>query len=124
MKQAVTTVNAPNAVGPYSQAIRVQDTLYVSGQLPIEPKTGMMPYGVEKQTEQSIKNIQAILSVEGFMLSDVVKVTVFLSDMNEFATMNGMYANYFSSPFPSRSTVAVATLPKGAKVEIECIAQR
>ncbi|MFA6846304.1 MAG: RidA family protein [Sphaerochaetaceae bacterium] len=124
MKQVVTTKKAPCAVGPYSQAIRVQDTLYVSGQLPIDAKTGMMPYGVEKQTEQSIKNIQEILAVEGFLLSDVVKTTVFLSDMNEFAIMNGMYANYFVSPFPSRSTVAVAALPKGAKVEIECIAQR
>ena len=118
MKQALATAQAPAAIGPYSQGIAAGQTVYVSGQLP----TGAIPEGIAAQTAQSLKNIQAILAEQGMTLADVVKTTVFLADMNDFAEMNKVYGEYFAQPFPARSAVQVAKLPKGAPLEIECIA--
>ncbi len=125
MKQ-INTDKAPAAIGPYSQAIDSGTGLvFVSGQLPIDPATGAFPVGgVKEQTKQSLLNAEAILEIAGLNLSNVVKTTVFLADMGDFAAMNEVYAQFFSAPFPARSAVAVKTLPKGALVEIECIAAR
>ncbi len=122
----ISTQNAPAAIGPYSQAVDSgADLVFVSGQLPIDPSTGAFPEGgVTEQTRQSLSNAQAILQAAGLDLADVVKTTVFLADMGDFAAMNAVYATFFSEPFPARSAVAVKTLPKGALVEIECIATR
>lgn len=123
MKNAISTEKAPAAIGPYSQAIEANGFVYASGQLPIDPATGQFPEGgIKEQTRQSILNAQAILEEAGLTLANVVKTTVFLADMNDFAAMNEVYASYFQAPFPARSAVAVKTLPKGAMVEIECIA--
>ena len=126
MKQRINTDNAPAAIGPYSQAIDSGNGLvFVSGQLPIDPATGTFPEGgVQEQTRQSLTNAKAILEATGLSLANVVKTTVFLADMGDFAAMNEIYAQFFSEPFPARSAVAVKTLPKGALVEIECIAAR
>jgi 2-iminobutanoate/2-iminopropanoate deaminase len=126
MKQRINTSNAPAAIGPYSQAIDSGCGLvFVSGQLPIDPATGAFPEGgVAQQTRQSILNAQAILKEAGLELSNVVKTTVFLADMGDFGAMNEVYGQFFTQPFPARSAVAVKTLPKGALVEIECIASR
>lgn len=115
---------APAAIGPYSQAISSGAGLvFVSGQLPIDPATGAFPEGgVKEQTQQSLTNAAAILEAAGLSLKNVVKTTVFLADMADFAAMNEVYAQFFAAPFPARSAVAVKTLPKGALVEIECIA--
>jgi len=121
MKQAISTSNAPGAVGPYSQGIKAGNIFFLSGQLPIDPKTGNMPETVAEQTAQSLENVKAILESEGRTLDSVVKTTVFLSDIAYFAEMNGVFAKYFSEPFPARSAFAVRDLPKGAKVEIEVI---
>lgn len=123
---AVHTEKAPAAIGPYSQAIDSGAGLvFVSGQLPIDPATGAFPQGgVAEQTRQSLTNAKAILAAAGLGLENVVKTTVFLADMGDFAAMNEVYAQFFSAPFPARSAVAVKTLPKGALVEIECIAAR
>ena len=125
MKQ-ITTDSAPAAIGPYSQAIDSGAGLvFVSGQLPIDPASGGFPEGgIKEQTRQSLLNAKAILEVAGLNLSNVVKTTVFLADMADFAAMNDVYAQFFSAPFPARSAVAVKTLPKGALVEIECIAAK
>ena len=122
MKQALATAQAPAAIGPYSQGIAAGQTVYVSGQLPIDPATGAIPEGIAAQTAQSLKNIQAILAEQGMTLADVVKTTVFLADMNDFAEMNSVYAEFFTEPYPARSAVAVKTLPKNALVEIEVVA--
>ncbi|MBR6869649.1 MAG: RidA family protein [Bacteroidales bacterium] len=126
MKQRINTANAPAAIGPYSQAIDSgHGLIFVSGQLPINPATGAFPEGgVQEQTKQSIENAAAILEAAGLSLANVVKTTVFLADMGDFAAMNEVYAQYFAEPFPARSAVAVKTLPKNALVEIECIAAR
>ena len=123
---AINTEKAPAAIGPYSQAI---DTglglIFVSGQLPIDPATGAFPEGgVKVQTQQSLTNARAILEAAGLSLKNVVKTTVFLADMADFASMNEVYSQFFTAPFPARSAVAVKTLPKGALVEIECIAAK
>ncbi len=124
MKQISTTA-APGAIGPYSQAIEANGFVYASGQLPIDPATGAFPEGgVKEQTRQSLLNAQAILREAGLELTNVVKTTVFLADMNDFAAMNEVYAEFFKAPFPARSAVAVKTLPKSALVEIECVAAR
>jgi 2-iminobutanoate/2-iminopropanoate deaminase len=122
----ISTDHAPAAIGPYSQAIDSGAGLvFLSGQLPIDPSTGAFPDGgVREQTRQSILNAKAILEAAGLNLSNVVKTTVFLADMGDFAAMNEVYAQFFTEPFPARSAVAVKTLPKGALVEIECIAAR
>lgn len=123
MKQLVQTTLAPAAIGPYSQAIQAGDTVYVSGQLPIDPATGQFAEGdIRDLTRQSLLNVQHILESVGLSMAHVVKTTVFLADMNDFAGMNEVYAEFFAAPFPARSAVAVKTLPKGASVEIECVA--
>ena len=124
--KAIHTTEAPAAIGPYSQAVDSGAGLvFVSGQLPIDPATGAFPEGgVAEQTRQSLLNAQAILRAAGLELTDVVKTTVFLADMGDFAAMNAVYATFFAEPFPARSAVAVKTLPKGALVEIECMASR
>lgn len=120
----ISTSAAPAAIGPYSQAIEVGQFIFCSGQLPINPATGAFPEGgIEAQTRQSLANVKAILEAAGTSLSQVVKTTVFLASMDDFAAMNGVYAEAFSAPYPARSAVAVKTLPKGALVEIECIAE-
>ena len=123
---AIHTEKAPAAIGPYSQAIDSGTGLvFVSGQLPIDPATGAFPQGaVAEQTRQSLTNAKAILAAAGLGMENVVKTTVFLADMGDFAAMNEVYAQFFSAPFPARSAVAVKTLPKGALVEIECIAAK
>ena len=121
---AISTTNAPAAIGPYSQAIKVGELLFVSGQLPINPATGTFAEGgIKELTRQSLTNMKAILEEAGTSMANVVKTTVFLADMNDFAAMNEVYAEFFAAPFPARAAVAVKTLPKGALVEIECIAQ-
>lgn len=123
--KAISTEKAPAAIGPYSQAIESNGMVFVSGQLPIDPETGLFASSdIMGQTRQSLTNMRNILESEGLYLSNVVKTTVFLSDMNNFAAMNEVYSSFFSSPFPARSAVAVKTLPKDALVEIECIAAR
>ena len=123
MKEVISTKAAPAAIGPYSQAIRVGNLVYTSGQLPIDPATGAFPEGgVKEQTRQSLTNVEAILKKAGLTMDNVVKTTVFLADMNDFADMNGIYAEFFAEPYPARSAVAVKTLPKGALVEIEVVA--
>lgn len=123
MKQAIETQQAPAAIGPYSQAIEANGTIYVSGQLPINPATGQFAEGgIKELTRQSLTNMQHILQQAGCDMQHVVKTSVFLADMNDFAEMNEVYAEFFKAPFPARSAVAVKTLPKGARVEIECIA--
>jgi 2-iminobutanoate/2-iminopropanoate deaminase len=122
--KAISTKKAPAAIGPYSQAIRVGNLVYTSGQIPIDPATGaFVEGGIREQTRQSLTNVRAILSEAGLAMSDVVKTTVFMADMNDFAEMNGVYAEFFAEPYPARSAVAVKTLPKGALVEIEVVAE-
>lgn len=122
---ALHTDMAPAAIGPYSQAIEANGFVFASGQLPIDPATGEFAVGgVKEQTRQSLTNALRILESAGLNLSNVVKTTVFLADMGDFAAMNEVYASFFSAPYPARSAVAVKTLPKGALVEIECIAAR
>ena len=122
MKQVIHTDTA--AIGPYSQAIQIGDLLFVSGQVPIDPSTGAIVEGdIKAQAQQSLNNLKAILNAAGTNMGAVVKTTVFLADMNDFAAMNEVYAQFFQEPFPARSAVQVARLPKDAKVEIEAIAQ-
>lgn len=123
--KAISTNNAPAAIGPYSQAIKAGGLVFASGQLPINPSTGAFPEGgIKEQTRQSILNAQAILESAGCSLSNVVKTTVLLADIADFAAMNEVYASFFSEPFPARSAFAVRDLPKGALVEIEMIAAK
>lgn len=123
MKTPIATTQAPAAIGPYSQAIEAGGLVFVSGQLPINPATGEFAQGgIKELTRQSLENMKAILATAGRTLDNVVKTTVFLADMADFAEMNEVYAEYFQAPFPARSAVAVKNLPKGARVEIECIA--
>lgn len=125
MKKIISTTNAPAAIGPYSQAVEANGTLYISGQLPVDPTTGeFASEEVKGQTAQVFKNIKAILTEAGYTIDNVVKTTVFLADMSLFADMNGVYADQFGETFPARSTVAVKGLPKGALVEIETIAAK
>lgn len=125
MKQAIATEQAPAAIGPYSQAIEAGGLVFVSGQLPVDPATGAFAEGgIKELTRQSLTNIQHILSAAGLTMDHVVKTCVFLADMADFAEMNEVYATFFPGTAPARSAVAVKTLPKGARVEIECIAVR
>ncbi|MCQ2420090.1 MAG: RidA family protein [Clostridia bacterium] len=122
MKSVISTEKAPAAIGPYSQGIRAGNLIITSGQLPADPATGAFPEGIEAQTKQSLENCKSVLEAAGASLANVIKTTVFLSDMNNFAAMNGVYATYFEGAFPARSAVQAARLPKDALVEIECIA--
>lgn len=121
-KQVISTASAPGAIGPYSQAIVINNLVYTSGQLGLDPVTGQLPEGVEAQAAQSLRNVEAILSAAGTSLEHVVKTTVFLNDMNDFTKVNEVYGTFFSQPYPARSAVEVARLPKDALVEIEVIA--
>ena len=121
-KSAIATTKAPGAIGPYSQGITIGNLVYTSGQLPINVETGVMPETIEEQTRQSLENVKAILEEAGSSMEKVIKTTVFLSDMNDFAKMNEVYSSFFAQPYPARSAVEVARLPKDAKVEIEVIA--
>ena len=122
--KVISTKKAPAAIGPYSQAIRVGNLVYTSGQSPIDPATGAFAEGgIKEQTRQSLNNVKAILEEEGLAMDNVVKTTVFMADMGDFAEMNGVYAEFFTEPYPARSAVAVKTLPKGALVEIEVVAE-
>ena len=120
---AIHTENAPAAIGPYSQAIQAGNTIYVSGQLPIDPATGAFAGAdIAAQTRQSLTNIRSILAEAGYSMTDVVKTTVLLADIADFAAMNAVYAEFFAAPFPARAAFQVAALPKNALVEIECVA--
>lgn len=122
-KSVVSTASAPAAIGPYSQAVAVGDLLFCSGQIGIDPATGdMVEGGVEAQTEQVCKNVKALLASQGLDMSSVIRSTVFITDMADFPKVNAVYASHFTEPFPARSCVAVAALPKGALVEIEVTA--
>ena len=125
MKKVINTQAAPAAIGPYSQAIEAGNLVYTSGQLPIDPTTGAFPEGgIKAQTRQSLTNVEAVLKAAGLDMNAVVKTTVFLANMADFADMNSVYSEFFAEPFPARSAVAVKTLPKGALVEIEVVAAK
>jgi 2-iminobutanoate/2-iminopropanoate deaminase len=125
MKKIFTTSKAPAAIGPYSQAVEVRNTLYISGQIPIDPKTGKLVEGdIAAQTEQVLKNIAAILDVAGYSFSDVVKSTCMLSDISNFKAMNEVYGRYYSEKHPARAAFAVKDLPLGALIEIDTIAMK
>ena len=122
MRSAVQTTAAPAAIGPYSQAIRSGELVFTAGQIGLDPATGELVDGVAEQADRALRNLTAILDAAGTSPERVIKTTVFLSDMDDFTAMNEVYARHFSQPFPARSTVAVAGLPKGALVEIEAVA--
>ncbi|WP_308660023.1 RidA family protein [uncultured Alistipes sp.] len=124
MKKIIASPLAPKAVGPYSQAVEAAGTIYVSGQLPIDASTGKMPEGIEAQTRQSLTNLRHILEEAGSSFSDVVKTTVLLQDMGDFAAMNAVYAEFFTQEMPARMCYEVARLPMGAQVEIDAVAVR
>lgn len=122
MKKELNSSLAPEALGPYSQGIRVGDLIFLSGQLGIDQATGELAEGVVAQTEQAFRNIQHVLESDSLSLDNIVKVTVLLADINDFATVNEVYAKHFNEPYPARSAFAVKDIPKGARVEIEVIA--
>ena len=122
--KAIKTEKAPAAIGPYSQAIEVGGLVFASGQLPIAPATGTFPEGIKAQTRQALTNAQEILKAAGTDMKHVVKTTVLLADIADFAAMNEVYAEFFTEPYPARSAFAVRSVPKGALVEIECIATK
>lgn len=123
MKKIISSADAPKAVGPYSQAIEKNGILFLSGQIPLDPLSGQIVGNtVEQQTQQVLKNMNAVLNAAGCSLDDVVKTTVFLTNIDDFSTVNAVYGRYFTTEFPARSAVAVKALPKGAMVEIEAIA--
>lgn len=122
--KVISTDKAPAAIGPYSQGLNAGNIVFVSGQIPVNPATGNMAETVEEQAAQSLNNIKNILAADGLTMSDVIKTSVFLADLNDFAAVNKVYATFFEEPYPARSCVQVAAIPKGAKLEIECIAVR
>ncbi len=122
MKTIIQTSDAPAAIGPYSQAVKVGNTVYCSGQLPLDPNTGNMVLGnFEAQTHQMFRNVVAVVKASGASMDQVVKITLFLTDLSEFAKVNEIMPQYFAQPYPARSTVGVASLPKGAQIECEAI---
>ena len=123
-RQAIQTNGAPAAIGPYSQAIRSGDLVFCAGQVGVDPSTGELAEGVEAQAERALRNLQAVLDAAGLGFDDVVKTTIFLTDVNDFAAVNGIYARFMADPPPARSTIGVGALPKGALIEIEAIARR
>ena len=122
MKEAISTPAAPAAIGPYSQGIRAGNLVFTSGQIPLDPATGLIPQGIEAQTRQAMENVLAVLAQVGATAENIVKTTVFLRNMDDFAAMNGVYATFFSGPAPARSAVQVARLPKDCPLEIEAVA--
>ena len=122
MKTVVKTDKAPGAIGPYSQGIDLGNMIFFSGQIPLNPQTGEMPEGIEAQAKQALENVKGLLESQGLDFSHVVKTTVFLDNMDDFNTVNGIYEQYFVEPYPARSAVEVAKLPKGALIEVEVIA--
>lgn len=123
MKEIISTENAPSAIGPYSQAVKAGNMVFLSGQIPIDPETGIfVSQDISEQTEQVLKNLSAVLEAAGSNLNNVVKTTVFLADMNDFGAMNEVYGKFFAENKPARATVEAARLPRDARVEIECIA--
>lgn len=125
MKEVINTELAPKAIGPYSQGILVDGFLFASGQIPIDPATGeIVPGDIEAQTHQSMKNVKNILVAQGMDFSNVIKTTVYITNMNEFAKVNSVYSEYLTEPYPARSCVEVSKLPKGALVEVEVIAKK
>jgi 2-iminobutanoate/2-iminopropanoate deaminase len=123
-RQAISTTGAPAAIGPYSQAIGAEGFVFCSGQLGLDPATGELVEGVEAQADRSLRNLTAVLESAGLTMADVVKTTIFLVDIGDFAAVNAVYRSHVPDPPPARSTVAVAALPKGGRVEIEAIARR
>ena len=123
-REEVSTPEAPSAIGPYSQAIAIDGFVFCSGQLGLDPKTGQLVEGIENQTEQALMNLTAVLGAVGLSVADVVKTTVFLSDMADFSSMNAVYSRFVVEPAPARSTVQVAALPRGGRDEIEATARR
>ena len=121
-RETINAKNAPAAVGPYVHAVKAGDTLYASGQLGLIPETGVLPEGVEAQAKQAMENLKAVVEAAGMTMADIVKTTVFLSDINDFAAVNAIYASYFTGDAPARSCVQVAQLPKAGLVEVEAIA--
>lgn len=124
MKVKIESGNAPKAIGPYSQAVLVDDTLYVSGNIPVNPATGDVADGIVNQSKQVFENMKAVLYEAGMGFENVVKTTAFLTDLSNFATFNEIYASYFVAPYPARSCVEVSKLPKNVLVEVECIAKK
>lgn len=124
MKVKIESGNAPKAIGPYSQAVLVDDTLYVSGNIPVNPKTGDVANGIVNQSKQVFENMKAVLNEAGMGFENVVKTTAFLTDLSNFATFNEIYASYFVAPYPARSCMEVSKLPKNVLVEVECIAKK
>ncbi len=121
MKNVIKTDKAPGAIGPYSQGVDVGNMIFFSGQIPLNPLTGEMPEGIEAQTRQALDNVKGLLESQNLDFSNVVKTTVFLDNMNDFNTVNDIYAEYFVEPYPARSAVEVAKLPRGALIEVEVI---
>lgn len=124
MKVKIESGNAPKAIGPYSQAVLVDDTLYVSGNIPVNPATGDVADGIVNQSKQVFENMKAVLNEAGMGFENVVKTTAFLTDLSNFATFNEIYSSYFVAPYPARSCVEVSKLPKNVLVEVECIAKK
>lgn len=123
MLKEISTTNAPAAIGPYSQAIKVGNMLFTSGQIPVDPETGNIPDGVEAQAKQALTNIKNLIEASGADISNVIKTTVFIADMNDFAVINEIYSQFFTKPYPARSCVEVARLPKDVLLEIEAIVE-
>ena len=121
MKQ-ISTTNAPAAIGPYSQGLTTGNLTFISGQIPVNPATGTMPETIEEQATQALTNLKAVLAAAGLEMSNVIKTAVFLADLKDFPVVNRIYESFFEAPYPARSCVQVAGIPKGALVEIECIA--
>lgn len=124
MKKSISTNNAPKAIGPYSQGVAFGDLIFTSGQIPVNPETSEIPAGIAEQTRQVLKNISGVLEAVGSSMDKVLKTVVSIKDMNDFAAMNEVYASFFSEPYPARTTVEVARLPKDVLVEIEAIAYK
>lgn len=122
MTKVVKTNKAPGAIGPYSQGIDIGNMIFFSGQIPLDPETGVMSEGIEAQTRRALDNVKGLLESQNLTFKNVVKTTVFLDNIDDFATMNGIYAEYFEEPYPARSAVEVAKLPKGALLEVEVVA--
>lgn len=124
MKNRIESKDAPAAIGPYSQAVETNGTVYVSGNIPVDPADGTVPEGIEAQTRRVFENMRAVLKAAGCGFGDVVKTTAFLTDLGNFGKFNAIYAEYFPDPYPARSCVEVSALPKGVLVEVECVAVR